>query len=141
MHATLAPHRKQLDPLENHWYSLHFQCPALMRNSARQRHPGCQSGILCFTGNRGKPLAAVTFHVPGKHGAGSTTLCNVFLLVCLRVEVRTLHTGNLQNHWETEHFQASSQERGEQQGTSASRRRGWPEKTAARDLVAICPQS
>ena len=44
MDATLAPPRIRLDHLGNHWDSLHFQGPALMRNSARQRHPGCQPG-------------------------------------------------------------------------------------------------
>lgn len=57
--------------------------------------------ILRFTGNRGKPLAAVPFHVPEKHGTGSSTLWNAFLLGFLRFEVRTLHTENLRNHWET----------------------------------------
>ena len=42
MDATLAPPRNQLDHLENHWNSLHFQRPALMGDSARQRHPGGQ---------------------------------------------------------------------------------------------------
>ena len=34
-------------------------------------------------------------------GAGSNTLWNAFLMVRLRFAVRTLHTGNLQNHWKT----------------------------------------
>ena len=38
----LAPPRIQLDPIRNHRKSLHFQCPALMRNNARQRRPGGQ---------------------------------------------------------------------------------------------------
>ena len=38
----LAPPRIQLDPLGKHWKSLPFQCPALMRNNARQRRPGGQ---------------------------------------------------------------------------------------------------
>ena len=42
MDATLAPPRNQLDHLENHWNSLHFQGPALMGDSARQRYPGGQ---------------------------------------------------------------------------------------------------
>ena len=31
-----------LDHLGNHWNSLHFRRPALMGDSARQRHPGGQ---------------------------------------------------------------------------------------------------
>ena len=59
------------DHRENHWNSLHFQRPALMWNSARQRHPGGQSGNLMVIGNHHKPLAAVTFlHVPEMPGAG-----------------------------------------------------------------------
>ena len=57
--------------------------------------------ILWLLGNHQKPLATVTFHVPEKHGAGLNALWNVFLLVRLRFEARTMHTENLQNHWKT----------------------------------------
>ena len=57
--------------------------------------------ILRLLGNRQKPLATVTFHVPELPGAGLNTLWDVFLLVRLRFEVRTMHTENIQNHWKT----------------------------------------
>ena len=56
MHATLAPPRNQLPPLENHWNSLHFQCPALMGDSARQRHPGGQPGNLTVSEKPSKTI-------------------------------------------------------------------------------------
>ena len=57
--------------------------------------------ILRLLRNRQKPLATVTFYVPELHGAGLNTLWNAFMLVRFRLEVRTMHTGNLQNHWKT----------------------------------------
>ena len=56
MDATLAPPRNQLDPLENHWNPLYFHCPALMRNSARQRQPGGQCENLTVIGKSSKTI-------------------------------------------------------------------------------------
>ena len=56
MDATLAPPRNQLDHLENHWNSLHFQRPALMGDSARQRHPGGQCENLMVIGKPSKTI-------------------------------------------------------------------------------------
>ena len=54
--ATLAPPRNQLGHLENHWNSLHFQRPALMGDSARQRHPGGQCENLTVIGKPSKTI-------------------------------------------------------------------------------------
>ena len=56
MYATLAPSRNQLNHLGNHWNSLHFQCPALMWDSARQRHPGGQCENLTVIGKPSKTI-------------------------------------------------------------------------------------
>ena len=56
MDATLAPPRNQLDHLENHWNSLHFQRPSLMWDSARQRHPGGQCKNLTVVGKPSKTI-------------------------------------------------------------------------------------
>ena len=56
MDATLAPPRNQLGHLENHWNSLHFRRPALMGDSARQRHPGGQCENLTVIAKRSKTI-------------------------------------------------------------------------------------
>ena len=57
MDAVLAPPRNQLGHLENHWNSLHFRRPALMGDSARQRHPGGQCENLTVIGKPSKTIA------------------------------------------------------------------------------------
>ena len=70
MDATLAPPRIQLDPLGNHWNSLHFQYPALMRNSARQRHAGCKPGNLMVIGKSWKTIGYSDISRPRKAWSG-----------------------------------------------------------------------
>ena len=58
MDGVLAPPRNQLGHLGNHWNSLHFRRPALMGDSARQRHPGGQCENLMVIG---KPLKTIGY--------------------------------------------------------------------------------
>ena len=101
MDATLAPPRNQLDPLENHWNSLHFQCPALMRNSARQRHPGGQSENLTVIGKSSKTIGYSDILRSRAAWSRIKYLGEIFSLVRLWFELRTMHTETLQNHWKT----------------------------------------
>ena len=122
MDATLAHRRYQLYPLENHWNSLHFQCTVLMRNSARLRHPGCQSRNLMVIGKSPKPLPTVTFHVPEIAAAGLKNWKRHFRWFVCGLSSAQCMQKSFKNHWETKHFQAPSQEHGTRQGTWASRR-------------------
>ena len=56
MDAVLGPPRNQLGHLENYWNSLHFRRPALMRDSARQRHPGGQCENLTVIAKPSKTI-------------------------------------------------------------------------------------
>ena len=137
----MTPPRNQLDPFENHWDSLHFQCPALMWNSARQRHPGGQLENLTVIGESSKTvgysdiLRSRAAWNKMKYSGGT------FPLVRLWSELRTIPTENLQKLLENIVFLSILA------GTrSAARNLGIPQiccgkKTAARDLHDMLPQS
>ena len=106
MDTTLVPPRNQQDPFENQWDSLHFlhfQYPALMWNSARQRHPGGHSGNLMVIE---KPLAAVTFYVPEMPAAGFNIwikylrwfLCDLSSAQCMRKAFKPIGNHNISKH-------------------------------------------
>ena len=90
----LTPLRNQLNPLENHWNSLHFQCAALMRNNARQRHPGGQSGNLMVIAKSSKTIGCSDILRSRDACSRIQYLEKVFALVHLWFELRTMHTGN-----------------------------------------------
>ena len=96
MGATVAPPRNQLDPLKNHWNSLHFQCPALLWNSARQRHPGGQPGNLTVIGKTSKTVGCSDILRSRAAWDKMRDFGGTFPLVCLGVELRTMHTATLQ---------------------------------------------
>ena len=118
MDAVLAPPRNQLDHLENHWNSLHFQRPALMGDSARQRHPGGQCENLTVIGKPSKTFATVTFHTKSR----IPYLGNVFPLVRLWLELRKMHTETLEKPLGNIAFPSILEEHGAPQETWASRR-------------------
>ena len=134
MDATLAPPRNQLDPLENHWNSLHFQCPALMRNSARQRHPGDQCEILRLLENHQTPLATVTFDVPEMPAAGLKIwgryfrwfVCGLSSAQCIRKPFKTIGKHSISKHprRNAEHSK-ELRHRAEEAGQRKLRRRIW----------------
>ena len=98
MDATLAPRRNQLDPLENHWNSLHFQCAALMRNNARQRHPGGQSGNLMVIAKSSKTIGCSDILRSRDAYSRIQYLEKVFAVICLWFELRAIHAETLQTH-------------------------------------------
>ena len=83
----------------------------------------------------------MTFHVPELTATGSKDWGKVFRLVSLWLKIHEMHTKSIQNHWETLHFQAASQEREAQQGTWVSRTDGSQKKAQSWDLLDMVPQS
>ena len=96
MGATLAPPRNQLDPLENHWNSLHFQCAALMRNSACPRHPGGQSGNVMVIRISPKTIGCSDISRSRDVCSRVEELENILLPVRSWLELSAIHTETLQ---------------------------------------------
>ena len=92
MDAVLAPPRNQLGHLGNHWNSLHFRRPARWGAVRAKGTLDASEKILWLLGNHQKPLATVTFHTKSR----IPYLGNVFALVRLCFELRTMHTETLQ---------------------------------------------
>ena len=139
--STLAPPRNQLDHLGNHWNSLHFQCAALMRNSARQRHPGGQSGNLMVIAKSSKTIGCSDISRSRDARSRIQHLEKVFALVRLWFELRAVHAETLQKPLEIIAFPSILAET-----RSTARNLGiveecWPKKTAARDLALVVPES
>ena len=120
--ATVAPPRNQLDPFENHWDPLHFQCPALMWNSARQRHPGGKPGNLMVIGKSSKTVGYSDILRSRAAWNKMEYSGGTFPLVRLWFELRTMHTETLQKPLENIAFPSILEEHGAPQETWASRR-------------------
>ena len=126
-----------LKPLE----FLHFQCPALMWNSARQRYPGGKPGNLTVIGKSSKTvgysdiLRSQAAWDKMKYSRGT------FPLVRLWSELRTIPTETLQKPLGNITFLsilAGTRSAARNLGIAQIRR---VKRTAARDLNNMLPQS
>ena len=96
MDVALAPPRNQLGHLENHWNSLHFQRPALMRNTARQRYPGGQPGNLMVIAKSSKTIGYSDILRSRDACSRIQYLEKAFALVPLWFELRAMHAETVQ---------------------------------------------